>query len=182
MAGGLNLYGFASGDPVNFSDPFGLCIEDLCIGEGIALGAAVFAGVRAIYNWVTGRPITQNVVGDAQRGMAAGLVVAGGAGALGAQGAAAGALFVPQAPFEGFAAWGSGVVRWGSRAAGAVDRMRTITAEEAAKLDREKVQMARDFYQQASRAGRGAGASAARAELMERILDLQRHARWPVAD
>ncbi len=25
LAGGLNLYGFANGDPVNFSDPFGLC-------------------------------------------------------------------------------------------------------------------------------------------------------------
>ncbi len=25
LAGGVNLYGFASGDPVNFSDPFGLC-------------------------------------------------------------------------------------------------------------------------------------------------------------
>jgi len=25
IAGGLNLYGFAGGDPVNFSDPFGLC-------------------------------------------------------------------------------------------------------------------------------------------------------------
>jgi len=24
-AGGLNLYGFAGGDPINFSDPFGLC-------------------------------------------------------------------------------------------------------------------------------------------------------------
>ncbi|MGH9892601.1 MAG: RHS repeat-associated core domain-containing protein, partial [bacterium] len=24
LAGGLNLYGFASGDPVTFSDPFGL--------------------------------------------------------------------------------------------------------------------------------------------------------------
>jgi uncharacterized protein RhaS with RHS repeats len=27
LAGGLNLYGFAGGDPVNFSDPFGLCPE-----------------------------------------------------------------------------------------------------------------------------------------------------------
>ncbi len=26
LSGGLNLYGFASGDPVNFSDPFGLCV------------------------------------------------------------------------------------------------------------------------------------------------------------
>jgi uncharacterized protein RhaS with RHS repeats len=25
LGGGLNLYGFAQGDPVNFSDPFGLC-------------------------------------------------------------------------------------------------------------------------------------------------------------
>jgi len=25
LAGGLNLYGFANGDPVNFSDPLGLC-------------------------------------------------------------------------------------------------------------------------------------------------------------
>ncbi|MFQ5705771.1 MAG: RHS repeat-associated core domain-containing protein, partial [Gemmatimonadales bacterium] len=25
LAGGLNLYGFANGDPINFSDPFGLC-------------------------------------------------------------------------------------------------------------------------------------------------------------
>ena len=25
LAGGVNLYGLASGDPVNFSDPFGLC-------------------------------------------------------------------------------------------------------------------------------------------------------------
>ena len=28
MAGGLNLYGFANGDPINFSDPFGLCPEE----------------------------------------------------------------------------------------------------------------------------------------------------------
>ena len=25
FGGGINLYGFAEGDPVNFSDPFGLC-------------------------------------------------------------------------------------------------------------------------------------------------------------
>jgi hypothetical protein len=27
LAGGLNLYGYAGGDPINFSDPFGLCPE-----------------------------------------------------------------------------------------------------------------------------------------------------------
>ncbi len=25
IAGGLNLYGYGNGDPINFSDPFGLC-------------------------------------------------------------------------------------------------------------------------------------------------------------
>ena len=29
IAGGANVYGFAGGDPVNFSDPFGLCPQSL---------------------------------------------------------------------------------------------------------------------------------------------------------
>jgi len=28
IAGGLNLYGYANGDPINFSDPFGLCVSE----------------------------------------------------------------------------------------------------------------------------------------------------------
>ena len=28
LAGGLNLYGYANGDPINFSDPFGLCADE----------------------------------------------------------------------------------------------------------------------------------------------------------
>lgn len=34
LAGGLNLYGFANGDPVNFSDPFGLCANPTAGGLG----------------------------------------------------------------------------------------------------------------------------------------------------
>jgi RHS repeat-associated protein len=41
LAGGLNLYGFASGDPVNFSDPFGLCPPpSLCLLR-LAVAAAM---------------------------------------------------------------------------------------------------------------------------------------------
>ena len=34
LAGGMNLYGFAGGDPVNYSDPFGLCPNPLATGLG----------------------------------------------------------------------------------------------------------------------------------------------------
>jgi RHS repeat-associated protein len=49
LGGGLNLYGFGGGDPVNYRDPFGLCVWDLCIGEGygVALAAAGFATLVA---------------------------------------------------------------------------------------------------------------------------------------
>jgi uncharacterized protein RhaS with RHS repeats len=47
LAGGMNLYGFAGGDPVNFSDPFGLCVWDLCIGEGYATAVAA-AGLATL--------------------------------------------------------------------------------------------------------------------------------------
>jgi RHS repeat-associated protein len=45
LAGGLNLYGFAAGDPQNYADPFGLCPIERdgkpCGGTGVAVGAAV---------------------------------------------------------------------------------------------------------------------------------------------
>ena len=45
MAGGVNQYGYVGGDPVNFSDPFGLC-PDACVLE---TGAALYiAGIAAI--------------------------------------------------------------------------------------------------------------------------------------
>jgi RHS repeat-associated protein len=47
LAGGLNLYGFAGGDPVNFSDPFGLCVWDACLAEIALAAAVVYAGTQA---------------------------------------------------------------------------------------------------------------------------------------
>ena len=34
LAGGINAYGFAGGDPVNYSDPFGLCANPTAMGLG----------------------------------------------------------------------------------------------------------------------------------------------------
>jgi hypothetical protein len=46
LAGGLNLYGFAGGDPINFSDPFGLCKPwPECLVQGLADWGAQRGGI-----------------------------------------------------------------------------------------------------------------------------------------
>ncbi len=77
IAGGLNLYGYANGDPVSNSDPFGLC--PWCIA---AVGGAAFeVGAQMIGNALSDRPIMQGTGKAALVGAGAG--VAGfGAGRL----------------------------------------------------------------------------------------------------
>jgi RHS repeat-associated protein len=49
LAGGLNLYGFADGDPVNFGDPFGLCPACIigAIWAAYEAGSAVYDAYQA---------------------------------------------------------------------------------------------------------------------------------------
>jgi RHS repeat-associated protein len=56
LAGGMNLYGFAGGDPVNFSDPFGLCppLEPCPVRAGTFMGAALNGIGNAISTWWDG--------------------------------------------------------------------------------------------------------------------------------
>jgi RHS repeat-associated protein len=61
LAGGVNLYGFAAGDPVNFSDPFGLCIPwpqcALAAGRvGAAAGTVIGAGAGTLVGGVGAVP------------------------------------------------------------------------------------------------------------------------------
>jgi RHS repeat-associated protein len=57
LAGGLNAYGFAAGDPVTYSDPFGLC--PICVAYGIfEAGSTLYdIGDLAVttYRYVRGR-------------------------------------------------------------------------------------------------------------------------------
>jgi uncharacterized protein RhaS with RHS repeats len=61
IAGGLNAYGFADGDPVNYDDPFGLCLGCAAVGlaefglevqlvpvVGQIIGGIAFAGSAAV--------------------------------------------------------------------------------------------------------------------------------------
>jgi RHS repeat-associated protein len=46
IAGGLNAYGFGEGDPINFSDPLGLCPLPLAVADGPApVADAIVAGI-----------------------------------------------------------------------------------------------------------------------------------------
>ena len=60
LAGGLNVYGFANGDPVNFSDPYGLCEPyPQCIPEELA--ALRRAGWQGMINFTAG--FMENLIG-----------------------------------------------------------------------------------------------------------------------
>jgi len=84
LGGGLNLYGFANGDPINYSDPFGLC--PICAAaavilaeaaEGAVVGAVTGAGERILLNRLSGRPTFEGVGKTALEGAAVGAVTAG---------------------------------------------------------------------------------------------------------
>ena len=72
LAGGLNAYGFAAGDPVTYSDPYGLCPwwKPWCKQLG---GGGGFGGGGAGGSWDTSQPTRSSASPQAQ---AAALIVA----------------------------------------------------------------------------------------------------------
>jgi RHS repeat-associated protein len=72
LAGGLNLYGFANGDPINFSDPYGLKTCPPECGAIHAVSSAAFGGLGVLAGGTVGStvPVGGTVIG----------AVAGGAG------------------------------------------------------------------------------------------------------
>ncbi len=87
-AGGLNLYGFANGDPVNFSDPFGLCVPWCTAAIGAAIGGGAAALGTVWYNYLQGRSLSEGVGRNTLVGAGAGAAVGLGYGLLGAGGSA----------------------------------------------------------------------------------------------
>jgi uncharacterized protein RhaS with RHS repeats len=98
FAGGLNLYAFANGNPVNYLDPFGLWTWGqvgsgaLHFGEGLVVGAAVAAAVvvaapevaaggAAALVWVSAGEISATTAATlSTAAVSGGLLVGGGYG------------------------------------------------------------------------------------------------------
>jgi hypothetical protein len=94
LAGGLNLYGFAGGDPINFSDPFGLSkCPPSCGSEALDVGLSSVPVVSTLLDAATALTGKNLVTGeDASRLVAlAGLVTSAGGGQLRAGGTILGA-------------------------------------------------------------------------------------------
>jgi RHS repeat-associated protein len=96
VAGGLNLYGFAAGDPVNLSDPFGLCPPELTgrpcgFFEGLSVfGNNFMIGLGAVSsgNYIDSGPDWGTGFMLGQIGMAFGLRAPTGWGSAAFRGAA----------------------------------------------------------------------------------------------
>ena len=73
MAGGLNLYGYAGGDPANNSDPFGLCIWDGCIAEGAAAVWVATAAATAVTAYAATHQDELRAAADATSTLASGM-------------------------------------------------------------------------------------------------------------
>jgi RHS repeat-associated protein len=94
IAGGLNLYGYANGDPVNFSDPFGLspCLAGpvamrLCSAVALTAGGALGAAAVQVYNnYQSGADLSSGVGLAALEGARDGAATALGAEAVAAVG------------------------------------------------------------------------------------------------
>jgi RHS repeat-associated protein len=72
LAGGLNAYGFANGDPITYSDPFGLCGE-----KGGQPCPVLFGGCPAISDACDSAPLGQLGVDHPKLAIAGGLTLVG---------------------------------------------------------------------------------------------------------
>jgi RHS repeat-associated protein len=153
LAGGLNAYGFLNGDPVSYSDPFGLwpCPPDNDCGISASQAAAVFnqlASSRQAMNHAVAAFAGGTVVAGAAVGLAGPSVVSAGTtfllkhgpviaaiGAALAGGAAPSDEQLPSVrppipPGMTQAEFGSKVMQWGKGSADALERIPELTAQE----------------------------------------------------
>jgi uncharacterized protein RhaS with RHS repeats len=70
LAGGLNSYGFAAGDPITYSDPYGLCPQCVACAAGAISDVAIGYGVsRAMGTRYRGRDAITGLVAGCAGGL-----------------------------------------------------------------------------------------------------------------
>jgi RHS repeat-associated protein len=158
IAGGLNVYGFADGDPVAYADPYGLAAED---PDQCRTGRACLfiRAAQALRNWRILRS-TRNAVDDliaTRRRL--------GPEDL-ARPATPNGMSMPD--------FGTNVMRWGRGTNAARERMYTLTRAELreAGVTPQIAREWRDLYVNEVVAHPANPSARGRAELMQRALEL----------
>ena len=130
IAGGLNTYGYAGGDPVNFSDPFGLCPH--CVGA--VIGAVSELAIQGATGSWSGQAVVAAAVAG---GISGGLSVGGGLLRVGLQAGASVVDGWARAGFRGDS-YGAGEV-FADAVGGAAGELAGEAARGALAVGREAV-------------------------------------------
>jgi RHS repeat-associated protein len=165
LAGGINLYGFANGDPVTYSDPYGLDAEETYIQGGGAVIRAVFRGISSALARRAARAATRRAARQVDE-----LLDAAKASGRGVQ-----RLDRPSTPNDmSNTSFGTRVMEWGRGNNDARERIGSLTKEQLENrgVTREMAQQWRDFYVNEVLRIPNNPSARGRAELMQRAVEL----------
>jgi RHS repeat-associated protein len=164
IAGGLNVYGFAAGDPVTYADPYGLEAEEIgeqCRNRLSCVITAARGASRAFRTWRAtrrARGAVDDLVDVARR-----------------SGRTAARADVPARP-NGMTPndFGTRLMRWGTGNSEARDRIGSVTREELqeAGVTHQMAREWRDFYVNEVLRNPNNPSARGRAELMHRAAEL----------
>jgi RHS repeat-associated protein len=186
LAGGLNTYGFAGGDPVSYEDPYGLYAGDCCnrlgwegdpknVERAVEYAQNASRGERVLAAGLMGftvgfllPPVGTGVLGTLFKAAP----VVGGAGAVGSRTAAR--MARPPVPngmtntqFGQLLGWGRG----SEAARGQIGKLSASTLREAG-VDRSMAQAWQRFYEYEAQAVRTNPSAPGRADLMRHVANL----------
>ncbi|HYW10028.1 MAG TPA: DUF4951 domain-containing protein [Longimicrobium sp.] len=186
IAGGLNLYAFGGGDPVSYTDPYGLSAEECCdrlgwegdpknVERAVQYSQNASRGERTLAAGLMGFAVgflLPPVGAGALVTLSRAAPIVGGAGAAGSRTAAR--MSRPPLPegmtnaqFGHLLGWGRG----SEAARGQISKLSASTLREAG-VNRSMAQAWQKFYEYEAQAVRSNPSAPGRADLMRHVADL----------